>query len=312
MENTVNSLINGAFSGLQLTDNANAEAVAEVLDKYGLRWNVEKQPLFLPDGTGTDFYGIVRTDTSRTFTTAKEGYMPFQNSELAELLIRISEKTGYEIHSGGMFNDGGRVYLQLNTGNEITNLGNNRTTVKGYVTGINSHDGTAALKWGAVNFTVCCKNTFAAAGKMLQHTARHTASVHARVEQSIQQITGIVAAEKTIFDSFIQLSEKPVKREHIAKIVQQVTGVDTTLQHSEAKEKFSTYSLNRSAELLHSIGREIREKGETLWGLFSGVTHYTSHVMPVPKRENARLESKYTGSALAVDNEAYNLVLSLN
>lgn len=117
-----NDVLNNIFSNENLAN--------EILDQFGLNWKVSKQALFLPNGKETGFFGIVRDDNEQTFTTCKEGYMPFQNSELAELLIRISEKTGYEIHSGGKFNGGGKVYIQLNTGNEIKDLGKNRTTVK--------------------------------------------------------------------------------------------------------------------------------------------------------------------------------------
>lgn len=312
-QNTIaaESIINDAFSGLQLQDAANSEAVAELLDKYGLRWSVSKQPLVLPTGEETSFFGIVRQDNRHTFATCKEGYMPFQNSELAELLIRIADKTGYNIHSGGQFNGGGKVYIQLNTGNEIKGLGANGTTVKGFVTGINSHDGTTALKWGAVNFTVCCRNTFAMAQKALQQTARHTNNMKDKVEASIRQVTGIADAEKTIFDTFIHLADVPVKKENIAAIVRTATGVDIMQTIASAKDEYSTYAVNRSQELLSSISKEMNQKGQNLWGLFSGVTHYTSHVLPVPKRDNARLESKYTGSALDIDNEAYNLVVAM-
>lgn len=309
MSNT-ESILNSAFAGLTVKNEVNTELVAELLDKYGLKWSVSKQPLILPTGEETGFYGIVREDNKKTFATCKDGYTPYQNSELAELLIRISEKTGYTIQSGGEFNGGGKVYLQLNTGNEITGLGKNGTTVKGFVTGINSHDGTTSLKWGAVNFTVCCRNTFAMAQKALQQSARHTASIHDRVEESIKQITGIADAEKSIFEQFIKLSEIPVTKENIAAIVRSATDVDITLTPSVANEKYSKYAVNRSGELLNSIATEIKSKGETLWGLFSGVTHYTSHVLPVPKRENARTESKYTGSGLTIDNEAFALVQS--
>lgn len=302
------SILNSAFAGLTVKDEVNTELVAELLDKYGLKWSVSKEPLVLPTGEQTGFYGIVRSDNKKTFATCKEGYTPYQNSELAELLIRIADKTGYSIQSGGEFNGGGKVYLQLNTGNEIKGLGKNGTTVKGFVTGINGHDSTTALKWGAVNFTVCCANTFAMAQKALQQTARHTASIHDRVEESVKQITGIAEAEKSIFDQFIKLSEIPVTKEHIAAIVRSVADVDITLSKSVAEEKYSKYAVNRSGELLNSISKEMNSKGETLWGLFSGVTHYTSHVLPVPKRENARVESKYTGSGLSIDNEAFALI----
>lgn len=305
------NLIASAFAGLEnLTETTNTERVAELLDKFGLRWNVEKTPLLLPSGEETGFYGIVREDTRKTFATCKDSYVPYQNSELAELLVRISEKTGYSIHSGGQFNGGGKVYLQLNTGNEIKDIGENRTKVQGFATGINSHDGTTALKWGSVNFTICCRNTFASAQKTLQNSAKHTNSIHQRIEDSIRQITGIAKQEENIFNSFINFATIPAQKENIATIVRQVTGVDLNASQSE-REKYSTYAVNRSGELLDSISQEMRSKGATLWGLFSGVTHYTSHKLPVPSRTNARIESKYTGSALTIDNDAYASVMTM-
>jgi phage/plasmid-like protein (TIGR03299 family) len=294
---------------MKLQDSANADAVATLLDKYGLRWEVSKQQLLLPSGEDTGFFGIVREDTRKTFATCKEGYVPYQNSELAELLIRISEKTGYDIHSGGQFNGGGKVFMQLNTGNIITDIGKDKTQVKGFITGINGHDGTTSLKWGNSNITISCSNTFASASRQLQQSARHTASIHDKVETSIRQIMGIVEAEKTLFEKFITLSNIPVTQDNIAKIVRKVTDVDIDMHPSRAEKEYSTYALNRSGELLNSIQREMNGKGETLWGLFSGVTHYTSHVLPVPKRDNARLESKYTGTALGIDNDAFAMVL---
>lgn len=302
-QNFANELIENLFNDENL--------VNEMLDTYDLNWTVSKQPLFLPNNIQTGFYGIVRNDNNNTFATCKDGYEPFQNQQLGELLLKIAEQTGYELHSGGNFNGGGKVYLQLKTGNEIKGLGRNGTTVKGYVTGINSHDGTSALKWGAVNFTVCCKNTFAMAQRELKNSARHTQSIHAKVEQSIRSINGIVEQEKSLFEKFIQMSNIEVKKDNIAKIVDQITGVDINLTTVEAKDKVSTYALNRSTDLLGSISTEMKSKGETLWGLFSGITHYTSHKMPIPNRQNARIESKYIGSGLSIDNKALSTIMEL-
>ena len=309
--NFANEVLNATFNGLTLNDPANAERVATMLDNYGLRWSVSKQSLLLPDGTDSGYKAIVRDDNSQVFTTCKDSYVPYQNSELAELLIRISDKTGYGVHSGGEFNGGGKVYLQLNTGNEIKHLGKNNTTVKGYVTGINGHDGSTSLKWGAVNFTICCRNTFAAASGKLQNSARHTSSIHDKVERSIREIEGVVMQEKLLFDQFIQLSNVKVTRENIAKVVKSVTGVDLLKPMVEAKNETSSRAINRATELANSISSEMYTKGETLWGLFSGVTHYTSHVMTAPKRENGRLESKYIGTGAEIDNNAFAEIMAM-
>ena len=109
MTNFADELLNNSFSGLNVKDEGNTEMVAALLDKYGLRWTVSKQPFILPTGEETGFYGVVRDDNRKTFSTCKDQYVPYQNSELAELLIRISDKAGYEIHSCGAFNGGGKV-----------------------------------------------------------------------------------------------------------------------------------------------------------------------------------------------------------
>lgn len=305
------SILSNVFGGIKVINDVNIERVSDMLDRFDLRWSVSKQPLLLQDGTITKFSAIVRDDNNDVFTTCKDGYVPYQNSELAELLLRISEKTGYEIHSGGAFNGGGKVFLQLNTGNEINGLGKNKTSVKGYVTGINGHDGTTSLKWGAVNFTICCSNTFASAKGKLQNTARHTASIHDRVETSIREIEGVTLAEKTIFEQFIKLSQVQVTKDNIGAIVKSVTGIDINTPTDKAKDIYSAYAVNRSGELLTSIAKEIEQKGETLWGLFSGVTHYTSHVMPTPSRDNARLESKYVGTGATIDNDSFASILKM-
>lgn len=311
MNNFANDILAQTFNGLQLSDPANAERVATMLDRFGLRWSVSKQDLLLSDGSITSFKAIVRDDNRHVFATCKDGYVPYQNSELAELLIRISDKTGYDIHSGGEFNGGGKVYIQLNTGNEINGIGENRTKVKGFVTGINGHDGTTSLKWGAVNFTICCENTFASARGKLQNSARHTQSIHDKVETSIREIEGVTRQEKTIFEQFIKLSQVQVTKDNIAKIVKDVTGVDMNTPQSKAVDIYSQYAVNRSGELLTSISKEMSQKGETLWGLFSGVTHYTSHVMSTPKRDNARTEFKYVGKGADIDNKSFASILSM-
>lgn len=298
----IDNLINTAISN----DKTN-----ELLDQFGLNWQVKKEPLFLPNGNETPYFALTRSDNGSTLNCVKDSYIPFQNSELADLIIKIADKGGYNIHSGGQFNGGQKLYLQLESGNEIKSIGENKSKVIGYISGINSHDGTTALKWGNVNFTICCRNTFAAAGKKLQNTAKHTQSIYAKVDEYLQEIGLIIKQETAIFDQFIKMSETPVTKELIQQVVKEITKVDTMLTPSQAKDQYTTYQINRANELLTSIAAETNAKGQTRWGLFSGVTHYTSHKMPVPNRAAARIESKYTGTALATDNTIYKM-LSVN
>jgi len=301
-------ILNQAFAGLKLQDLSNADSVATLLDQFGLRWTVNKEQLQLPDGTPTPFFGIVREDTKTVFSACKKGYVPYQNSELAELLIRISEKSGYAIHKGGMFDDGAKVYVQLDTGNSIKGIGDNKDTVNGYLTGINAHDGSHSLRWGNSNITISCRNTFYAASKQTSNKVRHTANMHDRIDAYLQTIHGVVEEERTLFERFKVLADRPMTKDNVIKVVKAVTSVDLNTPEREANEKYSNYAIARTSELMESITSETKQKGQTLWGLFSGVTHYTTHKMPVPNRTNARLESKYTGTALEIDNKILELV----
>ena len=208
------------------------------------------------NGTKTPYYGIVRDDNSTVFTTCKEAYTPFQNAQLAEMLIRISEKTGYSIHSGGSFNGGAKVYLQLESPNKIIGIGNNYDKVEGFLTGINSHDGSTSLKWGETNITISCRNTFMAALKKLKSSARHTQSIHDKVEQAIQELNGVVLAEKSLFDQFIRLAEIPVQGATIAKVVKSITDVDIMDRNYRMDKSLSSYAINRTSELLAAIDRK--------------------------------------------------------
>jgi len=305
--NFADDILNATFAGVK--NAINADAVNTMLDKFGLNWTVSKQPLYLPNGNSTEYFGVQRNDTGAIFTTCKKDYTVFQNTELAEMLIRISEKTGYETHKGGIFDHGGKVYMQVKSPNIITNLGANKDTVKGYLTGINTHDGTGSLRWGSANLTISCRNTFMAAMKQLKNKLRHTNSIHDRVELALAELKQVEAIERSIFDSFIKLSEIPLTREIGAKVVKDITGVDVLKNKQDAEKDYSTQALNKSKLLLNSIAQEINQKGDTLWGLLSGVTHYTTHVVGTKNTTDAdREQSTYIGQSFTINNDTYKTI----
>jgi phage/plasmid-like protein (TIGR03299 family) len=308
--NYVETLLGKTFAGVLHTENA--DTVNTMLDRFGLNWTVSKQPLTLPSGAPANYSGIVRNDTQDCFTTCKDLYKPFQNSELAEMLVRMSEKTGFDIHSGGPLHGGRKVYIQLKSPNQLKGIGNNKTTVEGYLTGINTHDGTGNVKWGETNFTVCCLNTFHRAMRALKNSARHTTSLHAKVEQGIQDVLLVVEEEKLMFEQFERLSNVRVDKTHLQKIVQGITSVDILMHRDLAIDQFGGRAMNKADLLLNSIIREVNQKGQTMWGLFSGVTNYTTHRAPHPDRENGQAESIYVGTAARINNTAFEAVLEMS
>jgi hypothetical protein len=101
------------------------------------------------------------------------------------------------------------------------------------------------------------------------------------------------------------MAEEQAKPAHIKEIVKRLTDVDIFASAAQNKVDHSTRKVNIAESLMRSIKHEMSYKGETLWGLMSGVTQFTTHEMSAPKRDNARVESKLVGSAQHMDAMAF-------
>ena len=84
--------------------------------------------------------------------------------------------------------------------------------------------------------------------------------------------------------------------------------IDKKLSISEAKEKYSTRKWNAAMDLQQSINTEMQVHGDTLWGLFNGVTHFVNHKKSVPNRPFGRDESLIVGGGARIANKAYKMI----
>jgi phage/plasmid-like protein (TIGR03299 family) len=284
-------------SGIQTIEQTSIE----LLKKFGLNWNVAKLPLSLPDGSDSGFFGITREDTKNTFATCKDGYEVFQNSELLDLVNEAAHNTGLNLTKGGLFKGGSLVYLQLKNGN-ISGIGTNNDTIERYVTGINSHDGSTSLKWGLTNITISCQNTFWHAYRTIQNKVKHTLTMKARIDEITKQISKVQEVERSLYDTFFKLAAAQVEKKHITSVFKAVLNIDMDKKMSESE--LTTYQKNRIYDLTTAINGEMKQKGESLWGLFSGVTRYTTHL--VPGGDENRQQSKAIGQSYNVDNAVFD------
>lgn len=129
--------------------------------------------------------------------------------------------------------------------------------------------------------------------------------MHERIEQAKRQVEFVRQDEETLYTKFFRMASEEAKPEHVREIVKRATEVDIFASIAENKNIHSTRKLNIAESLMASIQRETSYKGMTLWGLMSGVTHFTSHVQSAPKRDNGRIESKLTGQAQNMDALAF-------
>lgn len=246
----------------------------EILKTTGLDWNVRIEKTFTESGIELDRIGLVREDTNNILGVHSSGYTPYQNGQLVELLQRVSSLTGLEIHKGGEFGMGKKVYIQLKS-NDLK-LGNDR--VEGFVTGINSFDGSTSLAFGNSNLTISCQNTFFAAYRNLDKV-RHTKNMNYKIDEICRSIDVLVEEEKEMFTTIKKMSETRFSQETKDRVIKTLFDIDMDIKlvgyHDE--DRLSTNSKNKLSRMYIDMNGELSEKGDNVWGLFSGITKYTTH-----------------------------------
>jgi len=246
----------------------------EKLEKLGLNWEVSKEPIQTVSGISIpDKIAIMRTDTEKVLGIHGTNYDPYQNHELMELLHQIGGKTGLEVHSGGLFKDGAKIWFQLKS----DNLSLNGDTVEGYLSGFNSFDGSSSLGLGNSTFTVSCENSWWAAYREVKTKLRHSASMRPKIDEILANIDVVLEQEQKLFREIVMLSETAMTNTQKDLVTALLFNLDEEEMYNP--DELSTRRKNQLEDFNNDLRAEIATKGDNLWGLFSGVTRYTTHSM---------------------------------
>ncbi len=244
------------------------------LQNTKLNWNVRSEELRTASGIIlNDYKALVRDDNNTPLSVVSQTYQPFQNSELYELLEKVSKQTGVAIEKSGYFGEGEKVYIQLKTDDLSMPKGDK---VKGYITGINSFDGTTSLAFGNSSITISCMNTFYAAMRELKTKIRHTKNMSIHIDAVCRDIDVAIEQEKRMFERIKRMSEVTMTDKVKDLVVKALFNLDSTLD-LQKEDAVSTVTRNRINHFGIDLKTELNQKGDNLWGLFSGVTRYTTH-----------------------------------
>lgn len=268
------------------------------LSDFRLGFSVVGEPIFLQDGTLVPKkQAIVRTDNRVTLGIFSEKYIAFQNEQMLELCQEIGNRSDLRIVGGDSFQGGRKVYLQMTTGNDLI-LGTDK--VEGYITCLNSFDGSTPLSFGFSHKTMSCENMFYAGqvSATLKHRMRHTSNLDANVRTAVGKIERLRLQEVAIFNQIKSMNETAPTQQDVDMIFRRMLNLkegsvllsgdgvvvnerafDSTYdnQKDEFVTEYSTRKYNQAVDLRSCIVSEMQQKGNSKWGLFSGVTRYSTH-----------------------------------
>jgi phage/plasmid-like protein (TIGR03299 family) len=278
--------------------------VNQFLDRTGLNWKVRTEGLQTSSGIIIpDKIGIVREDDSTILGIHSNGYVPYQNDQMMELLFKVSQQTGLDVHRGGLFGGGRKVFVQLKS-NDLT-LGTDR--IEGYVTGINSFDGSTSLSFGPSSKTISCQNTFFGVYKDLDSKVRHTKNMELKIDDICRQIEGVVEEEKNVFGSIVKMSETRFDDMIKDRVIKSLFNIEKNTDIKDI-DALSSVTQNKLSRFYVDLNGEIQGKGDNLWGLFSGVTKYTTHSMGKGDNSENKMFGSYGNRERQIFKELVHLV----
>jgi phage/plasmid-like protein (TIGR03299 family) len=271
----------------------------ELLTDTKTNWGVTKKPLTCPDGYPTESFGIYRNDNNKWLGTVGKTYEMMQNATLAENIIEASMDISEKFRGGELYG-GKKVYYQAQLQDEqIAN-----DTIKRYITGLNSHDGSSSIGFGFTNTVVVCQNTFYMAMKEVNRF-RHSASAHQRVELAREEIRRTLKAESSLMDNYKRMADTKISTAVTKRVISDLFKFAEE-DFDIGINDFSTKKLNDIAKFSKILESELKSHGSTLWGLFNAVTWKTNHQ---DVKGDKGLENVMVGTGYRKNLNAYNIIV---
>ena len=280
--------------------------VNEILVAHNLDFRIEKERLLSATGKETPFFGLFNDKTGECINSVKEGYTVSQNDEIVELVLNGIKGFGeLSVTKAGALNGGRKVFLQLGI-EGMSKVGDER--IKRYVTIIDSNDGSTGLSVGIGELVMSCSNQFFKFYKSGQSKLRHTASLTQRIKEIPYLIEMALLESLKLTETYKHFQSTPLTKGLADEMVRHILGFDKTMS-IKTESELSTRSLNAMETLYGHIKKETNQKGDNLFGLFSGVTSWTTHEKSAPRRENGREESMMTGTNYRTNEQGLQFAL---
>ncbi|MEK6829762.1 MAG: DUF932 domain-containing protein [Nanoarchaeota archaeon] len=286
-------------------------------NKNAFTWDIEQKGILDLNGNPIKGYKhITRNDNGASIAVMKDSFRPMTTQEFSDTAHAVAQQIGGKIHT---FNDWDTTDRSKNIGKaqpvitaqmEISEpLEIAGSKIEGKLTIGVGFDGGRSFFIGHTNHYLRCTNAFSSIVEDFK--SRLTVNNMMRVEDIIKRIGTYRQYEENLYLNFKKFQEVKIDerlvQECVARIVK-LTDEERAMTPAEFNEKVSTQKLNKIDDLLNSVRTEMSELGNNAWGLFNGVTHYTTHVMK--SRGNDDLSTMF-GAKAEANHAAYNMCVEL-
>lgn len=282
-------------------------------------WDIKETGILDINGNPIKGYKqITRDDDGSSIAVMKNSYTPMTTQQFSDTANAVADQIGGVIKEGS-FKDWNTNDKKVNIGaaapvitcqiemSEPLEIAGSK--IEGWLTLGVGFDGGRSFFIGHTNNYLRCTNAFGSIVK--DFTSRLTKNNMVRVEDIIKNIGVYREYERKLYENFVKFQEVKVDERIVQECVARLIGLtaeERALSPRELEKELSAQKLNKRDDILASVRTEMAELGNNAWGLFNGVTHYTTHVMS--SRGSDEMSTMF-GAKNAANQIAYGLGLEL-
>ena len=255
-------------------------------ENNAFNWDIKQTGILDINGNLIKGYKqITRDDDGSSIAVMKNSYTPMTTQEFTETANEVASKIGGDIKefrdwANNSENIGAAkpvITAQMKMSEPLSICG---SKIEGVLTMGTGFDGYRSFFIGHVNTYLRCSNQFASIVK--DFTSRLTKNNLIRVADIINNIEIYREYEQKLYEDFNRFQKVKIDetliQECIARLVN-MTDEERMMTTKEKEEHMSSQKLNKIDDIISSVRNECADLGNTAWGLFNSVTHYSTHIM---------------------------------
>jgi Domain of unknown function (DUF932). len=245
---------------------SNAKSATQL--NSSLAWEIQTERIKTESGLILPDYKVIsRNDNGTVLNVAKQSYTPTPNSRMIEVVEKLQDCTGMKLAGYDEFKDGKIIlsYLQAEENTKLMDW-----DMKNYMVIGNSHDGTTSFFIGTSDVMIRCMNQFSSVSQKMK--AYHSKNNDLKIEQILRYFQTYQQEKLEVEQKMEKMQKVKIDEKIIIALTEKLFRMET------GQEEVSTRKANLVESFRESVKRETGDLGMNLFGLFHGVTHYTTHV----------------------------------
>ena len=248
--------------------------------KLQLKWEVNENPSHYQNKYGmwteNDTKTLTRSDNDRKLVVVNNTFGVMKNQQLVEGVERLRAVSGFNVKGyDDSFHGGRKVLAYLENPNN--NLVINGSPIKSYLVLGSANDGSKSTFIGTTDIVLSCMNQFSQITQLnvIKHTLKHDA----KFNTMIKEFQNYLINRKHMVEKLERFADLDINRDAQIKLIENLL----KFEGLELKE-VSTKKRNIFERVLENVELETDIHGRNGWGVFNGITRYTTHELE-PKNE---------------------------